>query len=173
ARRALLARLKDQGKYNASTPFYITGLANCLVEQGRYAEAEKLVRAALEINRVVGVAGNSQTAVSEMSFLASILNLEYKRKEAANTYAEIDKAMANWPLQRRQQFDLNLSRIFVLYAAGQIDKGIAAAEALVKRDTTRFGEKFYDTALARGSLAIGYMRAKRDADAAREFRAAI
>jgi Flp pilus assembly protein TadD len=43
ARRALLARLKDQGKYNASTPFYITGLANCLVEQGRYAEAEPLL----------------------------------------------------------------------------------------------------------------------------------
>jgi tetratricopeptide (TPR) repeat protein len=58
ARRALLARLKDQGKYNAAIPFYIVGLANCLVEQGRYAEAEKLVRVALEINRAVGVAGD-------------------------------------------------------------------------------------------------------------------
>jgi CHAT domain-containing protein/tetratricopeptide (TPR) repeat protein len=173
ARRALLARLKDQGKYNASTPFYITGLANCLVEQGRYAEAERLVRVALEINRAVGVAGDSQNIVSEMSFLASILNLQYKRKEAAETYAEIEKAMANWDPQRRQQFDLNGSRIYALYAAGQIDRGITAAEALVKRDSARFGEKFYDTALARGILAIGYMRAKRAADAAREFRTAI
>jgi CHAT domain-containing protein len=173
ARRALLARLKDQGKYNPSTPFYITGLANSLVGQGRYAEAEKLVRVALEINRAVGVAGDSQTVVSEMSFLASILNLQYKRKEAAETYAEIDKAMANWDPQRRQQFDLNGSRIYAFYAAGQIDRGIAAAEALVKRDIARFGEKFYDTALARGTLAVGYMRAKRDVDAVREFRAAI
>ena len=173
ARRALLAQLKDQGKYNASTPYYVTGLANCLVEQGRYAEAEKLVRVALEINRTVGVEDNSQTVVSEMSFLASILNLQYKRKEAAETYAQIDKAIANWDPQRRQQIDLNGSRIYALYAAGQIDRGIAAAEALVKRDIAQFGDKSYDTALARGTLAIGYMRAKRDADAAREFRVAI
>lgn len=173
ARRALLARLKDQGKYNASTPYYILGLVNCLVEQGRYAEAEKLVRVALEINRAVGVADDSQTVVNEMSFLASILNLQYKRKEAAETYAEIDKAIANWDPQRRQQIDLNGSRIYALYAAGQIDRGIATAEALVKRDTAQFGDKSYDTALARGTLAVGYMRAKRDADAAREFRTAI
>ena len=42
-----------------------------------------------------------------------------------------------------------------------------------KRNTTRFGEKSYETALARGTLAVGYMRGKHDADAAREFRAAI
>ena len=40
ARRALLARLKDQGKYNVTTPRYMSGLINALVEQGRYAEAE-------------------------------------------------------------------------------------------------------------------------------------
>jgi CHAT domain-containing protein len=173
ARRALLARLKDQGKYNSTTPFFIVGLADCLVEQGRYAEAEKLVRAALETNSAVGVAGDSQTVVSEMSFLASILSFQNKRKETAALYDEIDKAMANWDPQRRQQFDLNGSRIYALYASGQIDRGIAAAEILLKRNISRFGEHFYDTALARGILAIGYMRAKRDAEAEREFRSAI
>jgi CHAT domain-containing protein len=148
-------------------------LANCLVEQGRYAEAEKLVRVALEIHRAVGVTNDSQTAVSEMSFLASILTIQNKRKEAAELYTEIDKATANWDPQRREQFDFNSSRIYALYAAGQIDRGIAAAEALVRRNTARFGEKFYDTALARGTLAVGYMRANRDADAVREFRAAV
>src|SRR5262249_54753454 len=99
ARRALLARLKDQGKYNAATPFYILGLANCLVEQGRYSEAEKLVRVALEINSTVGVAGDSQTVVNELSFLASILGLQNKRKETADTYAAIDRATTNWDPQ--------------------------------------------------------------------------
>ena len=173
ARRALLARLKEQGKYNATTPFYIVALANCLVEQGRYAEAEKLVRVALEINRTVGVAGDSQSIVTEMSFLASILNLQNKRKEAAELYDETDKAMANWDPQRRQVFDLNGSRIYARYSAGQIDRGIAAAQALLKRNVSRLGESSYDTAFARGILAVGYMRASRDAEAAREFRAAI
>lgn len=173
ARRALLARLSDQGKYNATTPFYIGALAGCLVEQGRYAEAEKLVRVALEIYRAVGVAGDSQSVVAEMSFLASILNLQNKRKEAAEVYEETEKAMASWDPQRRQVFDLSNSRISSLYSAGQIDRGIAAAQTLLKRNVSRLGENSYDTAFARGILAIGYMRAYRDAEAAREFRAAI
>ena len=173
ARRALLARLKDQGKYNAVTSFYITGLANTLVEQGRYAEAEKLARVALDITRAVGVAEDAQSTVSQLAFLGSILSVQHKRKEAIETYRELDKAMANWEPQRRQLFDLSGSRIYALYASGQVDRGIAAAETLLKRNTTRLGEKSYETALARGTLAVGYMRGKRDADAAREFRTAI
>ena len=64
ARRALLSRLKDQGKYNPVTPRFIMGLADILVEQGRYAEAEKLARVSLEINRTVGVAEDSQSTRS-------------------------------------------------------------------------------------------------------------
>ena len=56
ARRALLARLKDQGKYNPLTIHLVMGFADILVEQGRYREAEKLVRVALEINQTVGIA---------------------------------------------------------------------------------------------------------------------
>ena len=173
ARRALLARLKDQGKYNTATTNYIMGLANTLVEQGRYSEAEKLARVSLEISRAVGVAEDSQSTVHLLSSLAGILNLQHKRKAAAEIYAEIDRAMTNWDPERRQTFDLNGSRINSLYASGQIERGIAAAQALLKREVTRVGEKHYDTAIARGILAIGYMKANRDADAAREFRAAI
>ncbi len=39
ARRALLSRLKDNGKYHPQTPRYVAGLAGILVEQGRYQEA--------------------------------------------------------------------------------------------------------------------------------------
>src|SRR5262245_52257256 len=44
ARRALLSRLKSQGKYHPVMPTFVMGLANVLVEQGRYDEAEKLAR---------------------------------------------------------------------------------------------------------------------------------
>jgi len=47
------------------------------------------------------------------------------------------------------------------------------ARALLKRKIARVGEKHYDTATARGTLAVGLMKAHRDADAAREFRASI
>jgi CHAT domain-containing protein len=173
ARRALLSRLKDQGKYNPTTPRFIMGLADILVEQGRYAEAEQLARVCLEINRTVGVPDDSLSTVQLLSQLGGILNLQRKGPEAITVYAQIDKAIANWEPARRQSFELNGSRIFSLYASGQVEAGIAAAEQLVKKQLARVGESHFDTASARGTLAIGLMRAGRDADAIREFKAAI
>jgi CHAT domain-containing protein/tetratricopeptide (TPR) repeat protein len=173
ARRALLARLKDQGKYNPVTPIYIGGLAGILIEQGRYPEAEQLIRVALEINRAVGVAEDSGTVVRELSTLAQVLNLQHKRKEAIAIYAEIDKATANWDPKLREVLDLNGSRINSLYAAGQFDRGIAVAETLLKREIAQLGEKSNDAANTRANLAFGYMKVHRNADAAREFQAAI
>ena len=40
----LLSRLKEQGKYNPLTTRFVIGLAQILVEQGRYDDAEKLIR---------------------------------------------------------------------------------------------------------------------------------
>lgn len=173
ARRALLSQLKNQGKYNAATPRFIAGLADILVEQGRYAEAEQLARVSLEISRTVGVAGDAVTYVQQLSHLGSILNLQRKGREAIEVYAQIDKAIANWEPGRRQAFELNGGRIASLYASGQIEAGIAAAEQLVKNQVARVGENNFGTASARGTLAIGLMRAGRDQDAIREFRAAI
>jgi CHAT domain-containing protein len=173
ARRALLSRLKDQGKYNASTPRFIMGLADILVEEGRYVEAEQLARVCLEINRAVGVAGDSQSTVQLLSQLGGVLNLQRKGREAIDVYTQIDKAIAGWEPARRQVFELSGSRIVSLYASGQVDAGIAAAEQLVKKQIARVGESHFDTASARGTLAVGLMRAGRDAEAIREFKTSI
>ena len=173
ARRALLSRLKKEGKYNTVTSKYVMGLADVLVEQGRYGEAEKLARVALEINREVGVAADAQSTAQVLSFLGSTLNLQRKSTEAAAVYAELDKAIVKWEPQRRQAFELNGSRIYALYSSGQVDAGLAAAQALLKREISRVGEKHFDTAVARGTVAIGLVRANKRADAIREFRTAI
>jgi CHAT domain-containing protein len=173
ARRALLSRLKDTGKYNAATPRYVTGLGDILVEQGRYAEAEQLARVALEINQTVGVREDSQSTVQLLSQLGGVLTIQGKKAEAIAVYNRIEKAIANWDPQRRQVFELNPSRILSLYASGQLDAGIVAAETLVKRLIGRLGEDHVGTASARGTLAIGLARAGREAEALREFKLAI
>jgi CHAT domain-containing protein len=173
ARRALLSRLKDQGKYNPSTPRFVMGLADILVEEGRYAEAEQLARVCLEINQTVGVPDDSQSTVQLLSQLGGILNLQRKGREAIAVYGQIDKAIAGWEPARRQVFELNGSRIASLYVSGQVDAGIAAAEQLVKKQIATVGENHFDTAAARGTLAVGLMRAGRDAEAIGEFKAAI
>jgi len=173
ARRALLSRLKDQGKYNPSTPRYIMGLADVLVGEGRYAEAEQLVRVCVEIDRTVGIPDESQSTVQLLSQLGRVLNLEHKGSEAIQIYAQIDKAIAGWDPARKRVLELNDSRIASLYESGQVDAGIAAAEQLVKGLVARVGENQFSTASARGTLAIGLALAGRDADAVREFKTAI
>ena len=173
ARRALLSRLKDTGKYNPVTPRFVMGLASILIEEGRYKEAEQLARVAIEINQTVGVPDDSQSTVQLLSQLAGILTLQRKNTEANAIYARIDQATATWEPQRRQMFELNPSRILALYDSGQVETGIAAAQQLVKKLAARVGENHFDAASARGTLAIGLMRARRDAEAIREFNTAI
>ncbi len=173
ARRALLGILKAQGKYTPATPNFIIGLAGILVEQGRYKEAEQLGQSALDVLRTIGVADEAPQRAAILSSLGNILVLRRKMKEAGEVYAQLDRAMAQWPPQQREVFELNGSRIAALYAAGQVEAGIAAATALVKRQTNRTGANSFDTAGAHGTLAIGYARSGRDADAIREFKVAI
>jgi CHAT domain-containing protein len=173
ARKVLLSRLKARGKYHPSIPRFIMGLADVLVEQGRYAEAEKLARVSLEINRSIGIAEDAQINAQLLSNLAGMLNLQRKPAEALAVFGELDKAIAKWEPSRRQVFEIDGARIYSLYAGGQIDAGLAAAQALLKREIGRVGERHFDTAAARGTLAVGLMKAGKNADAAREFRAAI
>jgi CHAT domain-containing protein len=173
ARRALLSVLAQQGKYAPATPTFVNVLSGILVEQGRHGEAERLVRVALDIQRTLGVGDDSPTSAALLSQLGNILILQHNTKEAAVAYAELERAVAKWPAEQRSAFDLNGSRIMALYAADQLDAGLSAAEQLVKRQIARTGENSFDTAAAKGVLALGYAQAQRDADAISVFKTAI
>ena len=121
----------------------------------------------------MGVADDAPERASILSNLGNILVLQGKAKEAQAVFAQLDQAIENWPPSRREAYQLNGSRVAALYAAGQVEAGVAAAEELVKRETARKGANSFDAALARGLLAIGYARSGRAADALREFKAAI
>ncbi len=172
-RRALLSRLKSIGKYNTQTAGHITLLANLLVEQARYPEAEKLTRAAIEIFQTLGVAEDSQALAGTLNGLASILNLENRWEEAAQVYAAVDAATRTWEPGRREALSLNVAHILTLFNTNNLDAGIAAADRLLARQKAVFGELNPETAIARGLLAIGLARAGRDAEALREFALAI
>ncbi len=172
-RSALQSRLKAVGKYNPQTTQFVMGLANILVEQGRYEEAEKLARTALAVNRTLNIGDDAQSNAQILSQLGAILTFQRKLAEAASVYAELDKAIAKWEPRRREVLELNGSRINAMFASGQTQAGLAAAQSLLKREIARVGEKHFDAASARGILAVGLMRAGKDAGAIREFKAAL
>jgi tetratricopeptide (TPR) repeat protein len=137
ARAVLLSRLKEQGKYNPLTAKYVRGLANILIEGGRYGDAERLIRSAIDIQRTIGIGDDSQQSAQIISQLGAVLTFQRKSVEAAQTYAELDKAIANWEPGRRQVLELNGSRVTALYASGQVEAGISAAQDALKREVSR------------------------------------
>jgi CHAT domain-containing protein len=176
-RRALLGLLGSVGKYNQYTAALIPFVADILVEQGRYIEAEQLVRADLGIYESLGFPNESHMLVYAQVTLAEILIAQKRWKDAAEIYGVIDEATKPWDAETRDYFPggrgSTPGRIYTLYNTGQISAGLEAARALVAKAASTFGGQHLKTALARGYLAVGLARLGRDAEARDEFRAAM
>ena len=173
ARRALLNRLKATGKYNPNTANYIGMLGTLLIEQGRYADASKLLNATIEIYRELGVAEDSQIFVNMLNSVASVEALEGRWNEAKDGYAAVERATEKWEPARREPFLSNFGRIETLYRTGRVEEGLAIGRQLLDFRIGRYGEQSPDTALARGHYAVGLALARRNAEALKEFRASV
>lgn len=173
ARRALLGVLRNRGKYSSATPHFILGLAHILAEQGRYDEAERLIRSAIDIQKRTGMTNRTVQKAEALSQLGQVLALQQKAGEAAEVFGDLDVLVASWEPEKREAFQLNDTRIAMLYKVGQVEAGIAAARELVKRQSEHRETQRSSLAVARGTLAIGLALAGRDAEAVGEFRAAI
>jgi CHAT domain-containing protein len=172
-RQALLNRLTAAGKYTTGTAQQASALADVLAAQGRYPEAEKLARTTLDIYRTIGLADDTQPVVGALTQVANIINLQGHAREAARIFDQIDAATKSWEPRRREQLSVSVPRISTLYRTGRVQDGITAAQTLVARNTARFGANSFNTAYARGALAIGLAFAGRDAEALSEFKLAI
>lgn len=173
ARRALLGVLGNRGKYNSTTPLFILPLANILAEQGRYGEAESLIRSAIEIQSRIGMRDSRPQKANALSQLAQVLVLQREMGKASEIYARLDIATSGWDPERREAFLLTGSRISMLYRTGRIEAGIAASQELLSRVGEHSQTNRYPVAAARGLLAIGLALTRRDAEATEQFKVAI
>jgi CHAT domain-containing protein len=173
ARIALFSRLKADGKYNRLTTPFVTGLADVLNWEARFPEAERLIRASLDIQRTLGIGDDHATNANALSSLGSILTSEGKSDEANKVFDQLDKAIAQWDPPQKVVLLSNVARIYALLASGRNQDALVAAQALVQREIARVGERHFDCASARGALALALMRAGRDAAAIHEFEVAL
>ena len=156
ARRALLSRLKDHGKYNPRRRATSWRWPDILIEQGRYAEAEKLTRACLEIQRTVGVADDTQfqrAAAVAARRRCSTCSARPRSQCGVRPDRQGDRQLgAGTPAGTRTQ----RSRISAV-RFGPVEAGIAAAEQLVKRRSRGSARRISTPPSARGTLAVGLM----------------
>jgi CHAT domain-containing protein/tetratricopeptide (TPR) repeat protein len=172
-RRALLSQLGRGGRYHPVTLTFVSRLAEVLIQQGRYPEAERLARIAVETLRTIGFAEDSWTFVAPLNQLATTLYLQGRWSEAAEIQAALDKATAGWEPDGRDFVRLTPARIYTLYNTGQLVAGVDQARKMIAYRKRRFGDSHPNYAISRGILAEGLARLGRDAAALEEFRAAI
>jgi CHAT domain-containing protein len=173
ARTALLSRLAAEGKYDSRTPIYLANLAEVLIAEGRFDEAERLYQIIIDIQQSIGMTEGLQGRVQSLSRLGAIYVLQRKFSDAQRTYDTLDKNIAEWSSERRRRFELTEPRIATLYALNKIEAGVAKARSLLVAEQARFGETHFEVAMARASLAVGLAKAGRHEDALREFRLSI
>ena len=172
ARRAVVTWLKLGGKYNLNTARILTAFAMILVEEGRHAEAETITRNVIDIYDTLGTQKDSQVYAICLGQLAGILALQGRWTEAAQTYAALDRGIAGWDNAHKEEYALDVTRIFTAYRVNDLQAGMAGAQRLLALQTERFGRDHAETALARGVLAMGLAQAGRADEALQEFRAA-
>ena len=172
-RQALLNILRRGGKYFGPTAQAVSSLSTVLVEQGRYAEAEKLSRTVLEIHHQIGVDDTAAQIINTKRALAGILILQRRWQEAAALYDEVFAGLQNNRDPARAGSRISNGRILALARTGQGARSVDVANAVLTATTARLGERHFDTAMARGVAGVALAAAGQDAEAVAAFRAAL
>ena len=173
ARRALLARLKDQGKYNPSTATFIGSLSafwsSKAATRGRDADARRARhqpharrrrRFANDRSRAVGPRHHSQPSAQAQGS---------HRRLCRNRQGDGQLGSAAPPDVRSQR----LAHQFTLRGRTVRSRHCRGAGAAQARNRAGWREKLRHGAMRAPRSRSGYMMAHRDADAIREFQAAI
>lgn len=163
-RQALISELQYFGKYGGATRGATEALGQVLMLQGRYADAERLFRRAAGILSELGFDADNVMLVLSKRKVASVLALMERWDEAGKEYEAIASAINGspiWPTEKAENFLNTPERVQVLYRTGRVDEGIAVASKVLASTEKRNSDQHFDTALARGQVAIGHALAKR------------
>ena len=172
-RGALLRRLQRLGKYHEETGLAVSRLALAMMAQGRYDDADRLTRAALDIYRTVGFREDTPRFVFNLQQLAQILDARNLPDQAQAIYDRIDRLVANWEPTRREAAVNETPRIKLLIGTGKTAEAVQLATKKLERERARSGDNSPSTAVVRGYLASALAKAGRDAEALAAFRAAV
>lgn len=172
-RQALLSILRRGGKYFGPTAQAVSSLSGVLVEQGRYAEAEKLTRTVMEIHGELGMDEAAAQTINARRALASILILQRRWQEAADLYEAVFASLQGNRDAARAGNRVSSGRILALARTGQGPRSVDVANAVLSATAARLGDRHFDTAMARGLAGVAMATAGQDAEAMAAFRAAL
>lgn len=172
-REVLSRNLQRNGKYTVNTMRAISELSSSVFSQGRFAEAEALGRAANDIFVTLGVPRKSGSFIGVRLGIARALGGQDKWAEAAEIIREVAGIVADDQVLSERVFANSIDPVMIYFRVGEIDAGLKLVRGIYASRADRFGEKHYETAEARGFLALGKFLNGERATALNDFRASI
>jgi CHAT domain-containing protein len=169
ARKALLGALSRRGRYSAHTAFVLQTLILVLLEQGRYPEAEKLARAAIDIYERVRAAPDSLLFARARAQLAAALEFQGRDSEALAEYEASRAALGGDAESLQKLFDGHVGYATVLLRAGRADRALGILRVALDGSTGLVWETHRSVGEIRGILAQAYAAQGQTVRALREF----
>ena len=151
ARQALLGQLSMHGRYAAQSVIAVMILGSVILQEGRYADAEKLFRIALDTHGQLGLADTATVLNQTRIGLASALVAEGKPAAALDIFDQVRKAYAGDPARLTATF--GVSGLYYPMAAIAANRGTDAlqvAKGLVDQRTRILGADAFNTVTAMG-----------------------
>ena len=172
-RRALLSRLGKSGKFHADTAGVLSVLVYVIQEQGRYKEAEQLQKQVIEIYQGLGFAADSGQMIGAQLVLAQVLNLGAalrRSRQALRPDRRLDGEMGAGAPRGASG---GLARMSIMLTQRNNDVALEIGQRTFERERARSGDNSFNTAVARGYLAVALGRNARTAEALQAFKESI
>jgi CHAT domain-containing protein len=173
ARRALVTEIHMRGSASDEVAQLVMSLGAIIADEGRYADAEKLDRAALEIYVGLGHGGDSAVLNYVRRNLAGTLAAGQKWTAALQQFDQIKQGLAGDPQLLHSIVGTNIAYALAAHRAGRAADALSIARATYEGRAKLLGEKHYDTAEARGVYAAALAASGDRAGALADYRAAI
>lgn len=169
AREGVNYAVKTFGPGSVRTAFAQEGLARVLLQQGRVAEAELLVRASLDIHRRWARGGASANIMRCLSLQGRLLILQERWADAEKAYADWSQFVKGNKNLRNLTDGNNYLWAIALSRLGQHERALEQARILFHDRVARYPAKSYETAAARAVLASVQWRNGQSSAARHDF----
>ena len=172
-RKALLDQLHIRGRYSQETAFLIEALGFIIAQQGRYPEAEKLQRVAIDTLVRAGHEPSSLSLNAARRNLADVLVIEQRWADALAQYDAIEQALSKDPQLQRRLIGGDLNYAYALVEGKRYDAALEIAQHAVQYRTKALGDKHYNTGEAHGFHALALAATGKGNEALPEFASAV
>ncbi len=152
ARHAVLGTLEKLGRNHVHTANTAITLSSVLAQQGRYADAEALVRVALDVYRRVGASDGSRAVGRARKALALALVGQARWADALAEYDWIRDHAADAPAAERLLNDPEI--VLALVRGGRLQEGLEIAERVITGRSGTLGRRDPVVVVYRGLRAV-------------------